>query len=162
VIDGSDPQALQKLDVIVSCLVPNMRDEVLDAMKQAVSGGVGLLNYGATGCDHPGDSEIVNQINGMTRYGCFWSVEGSECDLAGDHPLMAPFQSLKSHTVHVDGQLTGSLGLVRDGEVLLLAPKAKSHHVITPPPPPGTVFAPLYVSHLGNGRILCFQWSGHQ
>src|SRR5205823_5255384 len=36
VIDGSDPIALEKLDVIVSCLNPNMRDEVMEAIKQVV------------------------------------------------------------------------------------------------------------------------------
>jgi hypothetical protein len=162
-VDGADPAALAKLDVIVACLVPNLRDDVMAAMKQAVSGGVGLLNYGAPGCDHPGMSDIVNEIAGMKRLGCFWSTAGCDCTIAGDHPLIAELTTLKVRTVHLEPQLTGSMGVVFEGgQALLEAPGATNRHPIDPPPPPEMLFQPLYISHLGDGRIICFQWGSHQ
>ena len=54
------------------------------------------------------------------------------------------------------------MGVIREGTELFVAPNAKNHHAIEPPPPPGTIFQPLYVSHLGKGRIVCFQWASQQ
>jgi hypothetical protein len=45
---------------------------------------------------------------------------------------------------------------------LMAAPGLRNMHVIATTMPAGTTFYPLYISRLGNGRIVCLQWNADQ
>src|SRR5439155_10469746 len=57
ILEGAEADQLKTLDVIVCPSVINMRDDVLAALIDAVSSGVGLLNQMTTGCNRPGLTE---------------------------------------------------------------------------------------------------------
>jgi RNA polymerase sigma factor (sigma-70 family) len=159
-IDGADAEALRNLDVLVCPISINMRDEVLSAFIRAVSDGVGILNQCATGCNRPGMSEPVNAINGMTRFGCFYNNTGAiDCTIVGaDHPLMTRF---RNPTVRLRN-LSGSIGIIRQGQALIAAPGVHNHHPVEPAPPAEAAYFPLYVSTLGKGRIMGVGWGEAQ
>jgi RNA polymerase sigma factor (sigma-70 family) len=158
-IVGSDAEALRKLDVIVCPISINMRDDVLNALIRAVSDGVGILNQCATGCNHPGLTEPVNAINGMTRFGCFYNDTGEiDCTIAAaDHALMSRF---RAQTIHLRN-LSGSVGIIREGQALITAPGLHNHHPMDAAPADAAYY-PLYVATLGKGRIIGMGWGESQ
>jgi hypothetical protein len=143
-----------------------MRDEVLDAMITVVrDDGIGVLNQVATGCNRPGLVEPVNLINGIKRYGCL-AYEGPwQCEVLVDHPIITELKPIIGTTkqIKLEPNILGSIGVLPDDAIpLIAAPKIPNQHHIATPIPPETVFYPLYISHLGKGRIVCLQWNGAQ
>jgi RNA polymerase sigma factor (sigma-70 family) len=161
VLDGTSVDDLRKLDVIVCPGCLNMRDDVLNAITTVVTERVGLLNQDSTGCNRPGLTEAVNRVNGMTRYGCLWNpiAGGWDCDVVGESAILAGIKP--GQKVKLQPDFLGSIGIIRDGQPLLAAPglpNLSPHHIATTVPA-DTVFYPMYVSHLGQGNILCLQWN---
>jgi len=165
VIDGSRPDELRKLDVIACFSATNMHDDVLDAMIEVVrDDGRGLLSQVSTGCNRPGLSERTDLVNGMKRYGCLFYDGVWQCEVLADHPIIAELKPMiGQRKINLEGNFSGSIGVLPDGAVpLIAAPGVPNHHQIDRPVPSDTVFYPLYTSHLGKGRILGLQWTGAQ
>jgi RNA polymerase sigma factor (sigma-70 family) len=166
VIDGADPRALATLDVLVTFATTNMRPEVLKAMREAVTGGVGYLRVQDLGCASPGRGEDINSLLGISRIGCFWRPLRTKCQVvAPEHPLLAGLVADDSLDALPIGSFSGSFGAV-NGQPLIAAKGAGNRYSGIPGrlyspvdlDMRGHTFYPMIVSQLGEGKMVACQW----
>lgn len=157
-IDGSDPDALSQLDVILVCLGYNMRPEVLDGIEQAVSGGVGLVSYSHFGSITPGRTPQTARLAGLgppTQH--VYNSEEIECAVATEHPLLGRLSGKTDERIAI--ALSGPAGVFGEDVQPLLLPGNRSEvKAVTGPFRPEMSFSPLYISRLGSGRIVGISW----
>jgi hypothetical protein len=82
-----------------------------------------------------------------------------------DHPIVTELKPMigTGKKLKVEPSILGSIGILPDDAIpLIAAPGIPNQHHIATPVPPETVFYPVYISHLGKGRIVCLQWNGAQ
>ena len=176
-LNGADPAALRKLDVIVAGHCWHMRNDVLDAMTKVVrDDGVGLLEQSGFGMYTPSFTPPVIALSGLsndqqTQY--FFRTDDTIATVVADHPLL---KGLKlGDQMHVPAAC-GAFGAI-NGTPLIAAfnaadePEPNRMEYLAkvlkrPTTAPvsadaledGPVFCPLYVSQLGRGRIVSCQW----
>ncbi len=87
-LDGSKAGQLKTLDVIVSHRASNMRGEVLDAMIEAIRGGVGFLSSSTFGVVTPGyeDPRVGALLLGRPSY--YWNSRTFRGKIVASHPIL--------------------------------------------------------------------------
>src|SRR5205823_9301055 len=92
-----------------------MREEVLEAVKQAVEGGVGFLYQSQIGFQSPGFNETVNALHGMSEVEFFCGPMGNiDGIVVSRHPLIGTLGSKVGariqvgHTMGVMGSFSGT------------------------------------------------------
>jgi RNA polymerase sigma factor (sigma-70 family) len=171
IIDGTDLEALRRMDVIASYFQWNVRPEVLKAIDQVVHEGVGFYVKATAGSYHPGYTKEVQDLQAI-RHAKRYYVMGLVSEVrvvAPDHPLTAAFKDLPDHTLMMP-TLSGSIGEIQGTPLMESnAPNMVSDYGVKeatdtgtwdPPTtqPLATTFYPLYVAQLGKGRAVVLQW----
>jgi hypothetical protein len=160
-IDGADPAALEKLDVIVASATWRTTKPVIDGVEEAVKHGVGLINGAGMGVEgpeyapnHPSVAEVAGLVEG--QYG--WNSDVVPCKVLNGHPILGNLA--KGEIVHLAPN--GAYGIIPPDAIPLIgltspdqawgAGNNLSHS-------PKYVFYPLYVSSLGKGKIIGCQFA---
>ncbi len=143
-IDGSNVEELKKLDVVIAHCQPNVRNEFLDSLIEAVEAGVGFVNRSALGGLNPGYNEKLEHLLGIRQGNYEWKgfIEVI-CLIIKEHPILGV---LGPGDYYVVNTMDGYRGVV-DGTPLMAAPVEYD-----------AAFCPLYVRELGQGRIVNIQW----
>jgi hypothetical protein len=175
IIDGGDPAALQKMDVIVSYFQWNLPDVVLAAMVKAVQNGTGLLVQGGAGIYRPGFTSDVQKLEGITDAFEIYDGVAMPCTALSHSPI-PDLDALANQSLIIPA-LTGAAGHVNGAPLMeakplndqIVAIQWEGHArmpttqiTVAPSTQPTTqptvMFYPLYTSQLGKGRIIVCQW----
>jgi RNA polymerase sigma factor (sigma-70 family) len=180
-INATDVAALETLDVIISPREWDLSSQVVSALHEAVSSGVGLLNQSPIAMHSPGlGNRAVLDLHAMSEANYFYfpSSRGDvNCLVLADHPLLAGLNVKELKLRGLNGAL-GTLGsddksFPIEATPLIAAPSQKNYSGTrdsaalsatgeTSKDPqtgkPTAVFYPLYVAKLGRGRIVACQW----
>jgi hypothetical protein len=143
VIEGRIGRELRSLDAIVSPQNPNIRDEVLGGILDAVKHGTGFVNFSTFGTVTPTyESEAVQELFGIRDPEYYFHFKPFDTKVVGDHPILHPLEDGDVfHIMWVNG-MSGQI----DGTALLSAPEGVPED-----------FVPLYVRTLGEGRVVNYQ-----
>lgn len=158
VLDGSKPEQLQDLDVIITFMASAMKAEVLDAIERVASDGVGLIIYSDTGGFSPGRTPQIARLTGMegSTHAFKMGDPPVACVVVGEHALLG----------RISGKLDQQMMLVPKGvagkplpqtKPLILAVNREDVDILKQWSD-GMVFSPLYVSQIGKGRIVGIHW----
>ena len=150
-VDGSDAAALANLDVIVSGSNPNMRDEVIAGITEAVRQGAAFLNLEAFGTVNPPYNKRIETLLGIRDGEFHWRSQPMPCEVVEPHPLLGDLR--KGERFMIPG-LDAWAGAV-DGTPLL-QPAAE----VRDSGSGSADVCPLYVRSLGKGKVLNCQWRG--
>jgi RNA polymerase sigma factor (sigma-70 family) len=176
VIDGSDLDALRKLDVIVAGHDWHMRPKVLDAVDQAVQGGVGFMHQAGFAMLTPSFDKQVCGMIAMQHADFFYRNRPAVARVVAEHPVL---KGLKvGDEIHGE-MFYGAIGPI-DGTPLVAGfdwPNGRNdamnelsihigqqlHRPATQPSSAhsfddGPVFCPVYISQHGKGRVIACQW----
>ena len=160
-ITGDDVEALKSLSVLVLARVPNLKDEVLDAISKAADdGGVGLLVIGRCGNLTPGyKSQAVRDLVGLSAAQFAWGT-GSPAPaeiVAADDPLLAPLKDRGEWKV----MATGAIGTPKEGVKPLV--KLQSLDSLKFPGDSKRIdtndYLLVYQATLGKGPIIVCNWT---
>jgi RNA polymerase sigma factor (sigma-70 family) len=175
-LDGSVPDALRKLDVIVADHDWHMRPEVLSAVDHAVQDGVGFLHQSGFAALTPSFDEQVCSMIGMRNANWFEHPEDAVAYVVAEHPVL---KGLKvGDAIHgrayygaigpIDGTpLVAGFGMRNSGDSaaseLGQHIADELHRSATQPSSAdafahGDVFCPIYISQHGKGRVIACQW----
>jgi hypothetical protein len=154
-IDGSDADALKRLDVIVAHEYWMVHTEVLAAFDTAVGDGVGLLNIGGMGWASPGfngDSTLAVHLTGFTEANGAYTNGPTQCQVLQPHEILGQLGAAKQLSLRP----LGAYGLLPPNATPLM--KVTDMSVILNRGPavdnPNYVFYPVYISHLQKGKII--------
>jgi hypothetical protein len=151
-LDASKLDDLQKIDVLVSTATANVHDDVTGTIWQRVGQGMGLLQR-QLGYLTPGYVARTNDLAGFTDAVFGWNANPVDCEVVASHPLLGDLSGQIGKTISLIpngavGRLKGiPLLRVRNMRQVMLV--AADHAVGT-----GEYLYPLYVSQLGQGRIV--------
>jgi len=154
-IDGSDPAALKKLDVLVAhedWMVPH---EMLMGVHQAAKDGLPLLNIGGLGWASPGlatEGSPAGELTGFKEVQGGYTSNPVLCKIVKTHPLLGDWN--KQQTISL--RLLGAYGeLPPDATPLVQIADPATMKVRGPKRDnPNMICYPMYISHLGNGPIV--------
>jgi len=147
VIDGTDADALKKLDVIASMMNFNMREEVLTAIESAVHEGVGFFSWGFFGSLNPGNTEALHDFLGLDQSMGNLHYYDQRLTLIPVPPAelrVGLFASASSDIWKVSG-IAGFTGIV-DGTPIMQMPQGSDENL-----------CPAYIRNYGKGRMLIIQ-----
>jgi RNA polymerase sigma factor (sigma-70 family) len=174
-IDGSDVKSLSQLDVIVAGHSWHMRPEVLNAIDQAVQGGVGFLHQTGFAVLTPSFNDQVCSLVGLKHAEFFYHPPKATARVVADHPLL---KGLKIGDVVHGEMFYGAIGPIEgtpliagfgmtnevrsEAELTTFIGKKLNRSTTRPSSADsfdaGPVFCPLYVSQHGKGRVVACQW----
>jgi hypothetical protein len=153
-LDVSKVADLRKLNVLVATSAANVPNNDLRAIDLRVREGMGLLQR-QLGYLTPGYNNGT-QVDELCGYdvGTFgWNPKPVDCDVIGDHPLLGDLAGQTGKTIGlIPNGTVGSLKgipLLRVKNMADIALVNADHTVAT-----GEYLYPLYVSQLGQGRIV--------
>jgi hypothetical protein len=151
-LDASKLDDLQKIDVLVSTAAANLHDDVTGAIWQRVGQGMGLLQR-QLGYLTPGYVARTNDLAGFTDAVFGWNRNPVDCEVVASHPLLGDLSGQIGKIISLTpngavGQLKG-IPLLRVKNMRQVMLVAADHAVGT-----GEYLYPLYVSQLGQGRIV--------
>jgi RNA polymerase sigma factor (sigma-70 family) len=162
-LDASKADQLRTLDVLVTIGTADIRDDVVSAIDDAVSHGTGLLK-GWFGFAAPGYTPTVQQLCGLSGAEYEYSNQLVNCVVAADSPLLGDLSGQMGQTIRLlpngeAGTLTGTPLLKLKGP----ADAAKLYNENGIPwNSAGSEFYPLYVSQLGQGRIVGIEFAQYR
>jgi hypothetical protein len=157
---ADDKTSLATLDAIVLARVPNLKDEVIEGVKHAVDGGVGLLVVGRVGNVTPGyTNKGVCELVGMTEAVYAWNLKPQPCEiLAADDPLIKSVPPTDTW----EATPAGAMGKLKEGSKPLIKLSA-TDELKFPADKEKTAaegdYNVLYVTSLGKGPVLVCAWS---
>ena len=151
-LDASKLDDLQKIDVLVSTAAANLHDDVTGAIWQRVRQGMGLLQR-QLGYLTPGYVARTNDLAGFTDAVFGWNPNPVDCQVVASHPLLGDLSGQIGKIISLTpngavGRLKG-IPLLRVQNMRQVMLVAADHTVGT-----GEYLYPLYVSQLGQGRIV--------
>jgi hypothetical protein len=159
-IDGSDPVALKKLDVIVANAYWMAPAEVLKAFEQSVGDGVSLLNIGGMGWANPGfrsDNTAPVRLAGFLEANGGYTDGATSCEVLGPNEILGQYGQTKKMLLKPLGAY-GALPV--DATPLMRVTDMTAIHSRGPAvDDPSYGFYPFYLSHLEKGRIIGIQFS---
>jgi hypothetical protein len=159
VLNGGDVEALKTLDAIVLAAVPNLKDEVIDAVTDVVSQGTPLLVVGRCGNLNPGygRNPKIPALVGMTTAKFGWTrAPATATVVAKDHPLIKSLGVGEEWNVNAAGGhgtlKEGATPLVKltGGELRLPGDQAKGDD---------EDYFVMYQTTLEKGPVLVCNWS---
>src|SRR5207244_12884807 len=128
--------------------------EGMEAMDRCVREGTGLLIWSGFASITPGSGEQVAHLNGLAEGQYAWNPQPVECEVLDDHPLLGKIA--KGDIVSLEPN--GMCGILAEGATPLIRVKsADDFHptdALATTRPAEYSFFPLYVSALGNGKIV--------
>jgi hypothetical protein len=154
-IEGSNADALKQLDVLVAHEDWMVPAEFLAGVDQAVSDGLPLLNIGGMGWARPGlhgSNAPAQRLTGLLLAQGGYSDGMVECEILTDHPILGSLADRKTISL----KPLGAYGVLPDDATPLIkvidpaAVKTRGQPIDEISYP----YYPLYVSHLGNGKII--------
>jgi RNA polymerase sigma factor (sigma-70 family) len=173
-IIGDDPKQLAKLDVIVASRAWYMQPEVLDAIEEAVNGGVGFLYQSQVGFQNPGFRDTLHGMDG--EGGFFQGPQGKALAvIVSNHPLLGTLRDKVGskisigHSMGPTGSFEGTpllamprqqgrqqpISSMNSGELPASAQEMAKHPTTRVS---GDVFYPLLISQHGKGKIIGCNW----
>jgi len=159
VFSAGDASALKTLNVIVLSRVPNLKDDALGGIHQAVSEGTSLLIVGRVGNLNPGyKDEKVRDLVGMKEAQYAWE---SKLELA---ELIEPIDPLLKDALPEGQELriapAGALGKLKEGS-RPIAKLASRDGLRLPADEPAidADFYAIYATSLGKGKIIVCNWT---
>ncbi len=160
VFRADDKNALATLDLIVLARVPNLKDEVIEGVKTAVDGGVGLLVVGRVGNVTPGyTNKGVCELVGMTEAVYAWNLKPQPCEvLASDDPLIKNVPQADTW----EATPAGAMGKLKEGSKALIKLSATDALKFPGDQEKTSVegdYNVLYLTSLGKGPVLVCAWS---
>jgi RNA polymerase sigma factor (sigma-70 family) len=162
-IYATDTAAMQKLDVIVASAAHEIPVAALQSIEAAVREGTGLYIRGCLGGCSPGMTHTsAVAIRGFTAGVTAQNPSPQECLVVASHPVLGSLSSQVGASFAISP--AGSWGPLQAGGVSLLRLKSRNALMTKDgkPLPNGTPMAGdmLYVSTLGKGRIVGFNFAG--
>ncbi|HWB54680.1 MAG TPA: sigma-70 family RNA polymerase sigma factor [Tepidisphaeraceae bacterium] len=169
IIDGTDVAALEKLDVIVSYFQWNVQPDVLHAINLAVKHGTGLFFQASIGSYNPGYTADVQELQCIRHAKRFYFyLRQPIVHVMAQHPILQGINDSPQRTFTTTS-LSGSIGEIQgtplissDEQSMLGDAEGEAERTGTWDPsttqPDQDVFYPLYVSHLGKGRVVACQF----
>ncbi len=147
-VDLTSAADLAGLDCLLCYKAPNLREETLEAILDAVRAGMGFVGIDriagvAPTIDHP----RLRELYGLEEPRFRWNFGFYHCEVLEVHPILG---DLKPGDLCTLETLEGYKGHVIDGVPLLGAPKGVPYFA---------GYCPLYVRTYGAGRIVIGQWS---
>ncbi|MGD0387959.1 MAG: hypothetical protein ABSC42_03305 [Tepidisphaeraceae bacterium] len=151
-LDASKLEDLQKIDVLVSTAAANVHEDVTEAIWQRVRQGMGLLQR-QLGYLTPGYVARTNELAGFDDAVFGWNANAVDCQVVASHPLLGDLSGQIGKIISLTpngavGRLKG-IPLLRVKNMRQVMLVAADHTVGT-----GEYLYPLYVSQLGQGRIV--------
>jgi hypothetical protein len=153
-LDATKVSDLRKLNVLVATSAANVPDNVLRAIDESVHQGMGLLQR-QLGYLTPGynNHTLVNELCGYDVGTFGWNAKPVECEVVGNHPLLGDLAGQTGKTISLIPN--GTVGTLKGIPLLRVKNMADislvnvDHRVAT-----GEYLYPLYISQLGQGRIV--------
>jgi len=153
-LDAAKLSDLRKLNVLVATSAANVPDNVQRAIDQSVHQGMGLLQR-QLGYLTPGynNHSLVNELCGYDVATFGWNPKPVDCEIVGNHPLLGDLAGQTGKTISLIPN--GTVGTLRGIPLLRVRDMADislvnaDHPVAT-----GEYLYPLYISQLGQGRIV--------
>jgi hypothetical protein len=151
-LDASSVEDLRKLDVLIATAAADVPDNVLNAMDQSVRQGMGLVQR-QLGYLSPGYTPLVNELCGFSAGSFGWNPKSVDCEVVATHPLLGDLSGQIGKTISIIpngtvGKLSGT-PLIRVKDMQLVKLVAADHPLGT-----GEYLYPLYISQLGQGKIV--------
>ena len=142
IVELNDPDALAALDVVASGLNGFVLDNTMNALTQAVKGGMGFFETGVFGVGYPGPCVALEEFLGLSPLDYFMQFQYVDVNVVASHPILGDLQPGDIFTAN---WLNGFAGKVQ-GTPLLMTERN------------GQKFCPLYVYELGEGTVVNMQW----
>ncbi|MCA9433357.1 MAG: hypothetical protein KC940_22755, partial [Candidatus Omnitrophica bacterium] len=143
----TDEVALRSLDVIASGHDPNQTVEGIDSILSAVKSGVGFFNISIFSFHDPGFTAEVQELLGVVNGYHHFRSGDYPCEVIASHPIMGAIEPGNLFWISMENGLVGPV----DGIPLLRSARGSNPD-----------FTPLYVRELGEGRVVCCQWTSYK
>ncbi len=159
-VDGSDPDELSRLAVIVSGrLNANMRPDVIDAITEAVHRGTMFFNANSFSTVEPGYAdECIEPLLGLKSRKYFWHPAPMTWKVVEEHPLLEGYKEGD----RITGFGMNGIGGVNHGTVLVQADLERSETAQGfGGGLPSEQICPIYIHQLGRGTTLHFLFFGN-
>ena len=156
-IDGSDPDQLKNLDILVIPRTANMVSEVTTAIVKAQEEGLKLMISAWCGTVTPTyASPDINLLHGITQGAYFWHPQPQTAVVKAKHPLLEGLAVGDSIQVKPNG-VGGNLGTA---EILIeMGPDFSRNFGPGPTAGAEPYTQPIiYISNAGKGRVIQFNW----
>ncbi|HEY1921936.1 MAG TPA: hypothetical protein VGG44_04160, partial [Tepidisphaeraceae bacterium] len=155
-ISADNAAALANLDVIVACEIWVPDPDLLAPLRQAVTGGVSMLNGDGIGANTNDPTGDVAALSGLKESHWGQGDGPLPCQVIADHPTLSEFhvgQILQLRPLGLYGPLVpNSIPLMKLIDMTGL-------HQFGPPPTDQSWFYPVYISSLGKGKLICYQYA---
>ncbi|MGD0464338.1 MAG: sigma-70 family RNA polymerase sigma factor [Tepidisphaeraceae bacterium] len=160
-IDGSNPEDLEKLEVLVAQAAHNVPWNVQQAVLRAVHDGVGFLNRGFMTVT-PGYTSVYASLSGMEDVSYGWSNNYMrlKCEIVGDHPLLGDLAGQKGKTIMTD--LAGPVGVARGIPLIRVSDMQNVTLHGGQKAEAGQYMYPFLLSQYGRGRIMVFAFAHYK
>ncbi len=151
----TETEEIKKLHVIVACECWMGTDDMLKALHEAVSNGVGFLNMGGIGWATPGfrgEDQRTTQLAGLEEAQGGHTDNPAQCEVIFNHAILG---NLKQGQI-LQMRPLGAFGIL-PADMQPLVKISDMSQVKTRGPAvnnPDYVFYPIYISHLEKGKIV--------
>jgi hypothetical protein len=158
VLNGGDAEALKSLDVIVLAAVPNLKDEVIDAVSGVVSEGMPLLVVGRCGNLNPGyKNPKIAELVGMSSARFGWTRGQGKAQVVAKDDSLIKDLGAEELTLSV----AGGHGTLKDGAtpIMKLASGVELRLPGDQTKGEDEEYLVMYQTKLAKGPVLVCNWA---